>query len=86
LTQHPDVDATEIDVQVSNGEVTLTGTVDHRQAKRMAEDAAEGVSGVKEVHNQLRVKQSQQHEQSSSSTSSSGSSSGSQKTGTSKHS
>jgi len=55
LTRHPDVDATEIDVQVTNCEVTLTGTVDDRHAKRLAEDLAEGVSGVKNVHNQIRV-------------------------------
>jgi osmotically-inducible protein OsmY len=55
LTDHPHIDATEIDVQVKNGDVTLTGTVESRNVKRMAEDVAEGVSGVKEVHNQLRA-------------------------------
>ena len=38
-----------------NGEVTLVGVVRERPEKRMAEDAAEQVSGVREVHNQLRV-------------------------------
>jgi hypothetical protein len=55
LTQHPDIDATDIDVQVKNSEVTLTGSVENREMKRMAEDVAENVSGSKEVHNQLRV-------------------------------
>ena len=55
LTDHPDIDASEIDVQVKNGDVTLTGTVDERYVKRMAEDVAENVTGVREVHNQLRV-------------------------------
>lgn len=55
LTQHPDIDATEIDVVVASGEVTLSGTVDHRRTKRLAEDVAEGVSGVRDVHNQIRV-------------------------------
>ncbi len=55
LTDHPEIDATEIEVAVTNGEVTLTGTVDHRHAKRLAEDIAEGVSGVHDVHNQIRV-------------------------------
>jgi hypothetical protein len=55
LTVHPDIDATDIDVQVKNGEVYLTGNVEHREMKRMAEDVAENVSGVKEVHNQLRI-------------------------------
>lgn len=40
LTHHGDMDATEIDVQVQSGEVTLTGTVADRQAKRLAEDIA----------------------------------------------
>ncbi|HEX6106572.1 MAG TPA: BON domain-containing protein [Gemmatimonadales bacterium] len=56
LTRHPDIDASEIEVQVQSGEVTLTGTVDERRAKRLAEDLAERVSGVTEVHNQIRVK------------------------------
>jgi len=51
------LDATEIDVTVSDGEVTLTGTVENRIDKRRAEDLAEDVSGVKNVQNQLRVKQ-----------------------------
>jgi osmotically-inducible protein OsmY len=51
------LDATEIEVTVSNGEVTLTGTVDNRIDKRRAEDLAEDISGVKNVQNQLRVKQ-----------------------------
>jgi osmotically-inducible protein OsmY len=55
LTRHPEVDATEIEVNVDNGEVTLTGTVDNRNAKRIAEDVAESVSGVRDVHNQIRV-------------------------------
>jgi hypothetical protein len=55
LTAHPDIDPTEIDVQVRDGEVTLTGTVDDRHSKRMAEEIAEHVSGVKDVHNHIRV-------------------------------
>jgi osmotically-inducible protein OsmY len=51
------LDATEIDVTVNNGEVTLTGTVENRIDKRRAEDLADDISGVKNVQNQLRVKQ-----------------------------
>ena len=58
LTRHPGLDASEIEVKVQSGEVTLTGTVDSRQDKRMAEDAAESCSGVRDVHNQLRVSSS----------------------------
>jgi osmotically-inducible protein OsmY len=57
LTHHPEIDASEIDVKVSNGEVTLSGSVDERNAKRMAEEIAEQISGVKDVHNQIRYQQ-----------------------------
>lgn len=49
------VDASEIEVSVSSGEVTLTGFVDTRDAKRRAEDCAEEVSGVRHVQNNLRI-------------------------------
>jgi hypothetical protein len=55
LCGHGFIDASEIEVAVLNGEVTLSGVVRERPQKRMAEDAAEQVSGVREVHNQLRV-------------------------------
>jgi len=42
-------------VKVTGGVVTLTGTVEDRNTKRMAEDLAESVSGVQEVQNQLKV-------------------------------
>jgi hypothetical protein len=35
--------------------VTLTGTVATRAQKRLAEDIADGVTGVNEVHNHLRI-------------------------------
>lgn len=49
------VDASEIDVGVENGEVTLSGTVDSRAAKRRAEDCIAEISGVRHVQNNLRV-------------------------------
>lgn len=56
LTQYGHLDATEIEVRVENGEVYLTGSVDDRRSKRMAEDLAESVTGVRDVHNELRVR------------------------------
>lgn len=56
------VDASDIEIRVENGEVTLTGTVRDRQQKRRAEDCAEGVRGIKDVHNQIRVKRDDQDE------------------------
>ncbi|MEZ0167094.1 BON domain-containing protein [Microvirga sp. TS319] len=58
LTDDPFVDASEIEVSVSSCEVTLSGTVDSREAKHRAEDCAERVSGVRHVQNNLRVQQS----------------------------
>lgn len=51
------LDASNIEVQVTNSEVILTGTVDSRQAKRHAEDLAERISGIRNVENRLRVQQ-----------------------------
>ena len=50
------LDASDIAVTVSGGEVTLEGQVDSRQAKRQAEDCVENCSGVKHVQNNLRVR------------------------------
>jgi osmotically-inducible protein OsmY len=50
------VDASEIDVSVAGGEVTLAGMVASREMKRRAENIAASVLGVKDVHNSLRVR------------------------------
>lgn len=56
LTEDWHLDAYDIEVQVSNCEVTLAGKVGSREEKRRAEDIAESVSGVQHVQNNLRVK------------------------------
>jgi hypothetical protein len=55
LTEDHWIDASEIAVAVSAGEVTLTGTVDSREAKHRAERIVEDLSGVTHVQNNLRV-------------------------------
>jgi len=55
LMDDPQIDASEITIDVSNAEATLTGTVGSREQKRAAEWCVERVSGVREVINQLRV-------------------------------
>lgn len=57
LSDDPFIDASDIEVVVNNGEVTLSGHVDHRSSKRRAEDLAESVSGVRNVENRIRVQQ-----------------------------
>jgi BON domain len=55
LTDHPDIDASEIQVDAQDGVVVLQGKVRDRRQKRMAEDIAESVSGVRDVRNELDV-------------------------------
>jgi len=56
LSDDPMLDASDIEVTVASGEVTLTGMVANRQDKRRAEDLAEAVSGVTHTQNNLRVR------------------------------
>jgi len=55
LTQHGHIDASGIEADVSGGVVTLRGTVESRQMRRLAEEAVEEISGVKDVRNELRA-------------------------------
>lgn len=57
LTRHGKIDARQIQLEVKNGEVFLRGSVDSREVKRAAEQVADTVSGVKDVHNELRVQE-----------------------------
>jgi hypothetical protein len=63
LAQTDDVDASELEISVANGEVTITGTVPDRRMKYAAEQIVEHVSGVNEIHNQVRVKRQDQLDQ-----------------------
>ncbi len=56
LTHHSEIDATEITVDVKKGIVTLSGTVESRQIKRITEEFVERSSGVKDIQNDLQVK------------------------------
>ena len=51
-----DLDATDIEITVKGGEVTLEGTVSDRRSKRVAEEIVEGVRGVRDVHNRLTIR------------------------------
>ena len=55
LMDDPEVNAADVEVEVKDGEVTLTGTLENRRAKRRAEDLAEHAVGVKDVHNRIRI-------------------------------
>lgn len=58
LADDPYIDASDIDIKVSSGEVTLEGHAEDKQAKRRAEDIAESIAGVKNVENHLKVSHS----------------------------
>lgn len=51
-----DVDASDIEVSVAEGVVTLTGTVNTRKEKREAEFCSEAVSGVTDVRNEITIR------------------------------
>jgi osmotically-inducible protein OsmY len=55
LTDDWQIDASDIEVSVLNGEVTLTGFVVDRNQKRKAEDLAESVAGVTQVENRIKL-------------------------------
>jgi len=55
LTDDWRVDASNVTVSVDKGEITLSGSVTSREAKRRAEDVVDNISGVKHVQNNLRV-------------------------------
>lgn len=55
LTDDPHIDASNIEVTVNDSEVLLSGSVTSRMQKRHAEDLIEGLPGVRDVINGLRV-------------------------------
>jgi hypothetical protein len=55
LTDDDQVDASDVEVTVAGGEVTLSGHVEDRRARHRAEDLVVELRGVKDVINQLRI-------------------------------
>jgi osmotically-inducible protein OsmY len=55
LYENPYIDASNIEVQVENGVVTLTGAVENGQLRRLSEECIECIPGVKDVDNRLRA-------------------------------
>jgi hypothetical protein len=55
LTHDPSLDASDVEVSVESGTVTLTGTVARRQDRWRAEEHAEECFGVRDVRNELKV-------------------------------
>ncbi len=55
LTADPELEVTDMEVEVEGGAVTLTGAVIDSDARLLAEELVETLPGVREVHNRLRV-------------------------------
>src|SRR6185503_2174205 len=55
------IDVSHVVVEVRDGEVTLSGNADDRREKYLIEDITDSVLGVKDVHNQLRVRREDEH-------------------------
>jgi len=55
LYRNPWVDASEVDVKVKDGVITVSGTVRTREEKREAESCMENISGVVDIRNELRL-------------------------------
>jgi hypothetical protein len=57
LEQAADLDATQVEISVEAGEITLEGRIPTRDMKHAATAIAERVPGVHAVHNRLHVEQ-----------------------------
>lgn len=55
IDRHLDIDARDVIIEVKDGDVTLRGSVSDRADKRLVEEIAEDVFGVKNVQNLLRI-------------------------------
>jgi hypothetical protein len=60
LSEHHYIDASQIRVEVSQGVVTLEGTVDDRWQKYQTEDLVDATSGVQDIQNRLNVSRASQ--------------------------
>lgn len=56
LERDPRVDAGDVEVQVANGEVALSGAVDDRGMRHRIEDIVHDVTGVVLVNNSIRLR------------------------------
>lgn len=55
LSKHPDIDVSQIDMDVHDGVVHLQGMVETRRMKRLIEDVIFGLPGVHDVQNKIEV-------------------------------
>lgn len=58
LRELPELDATEVELEVLNGIVILKGTVPQKFMKRRIEEVADEIPGVVDIDNGIRIDQS----------------------------
>jgi hyperosmotically inducible protein len=63
LASDPQVRKRNIDIDVEDGSVTLSGIVESEEAKKRAEQVAKDTEGVQDVKNQLQVESQTPHSQ-----------------------
>lgn len=59
LYRSVDIDASDIDVMVNEGIVSLKGTVGSRKEKRLAEGLLDEISGVQDIINELQIRRNE---------------------------
>jgi hypothetical protein len=57
LARHPAIDASDLEVAVDGSRVILRGEVSDQRTRQLAKECAEGIAGVDDVQDQLRVRQ-----------------------------
>lgn len=55
LMRSPDIDASELEVEVKGGDVTISGNIPTRQMKHWTEDLVEDIRGVKNLVIKIKV-------------------------------
>lgn len=55
MALNPDLDASDLTVDIAEGVIRLGGTVTDRRQKRLAEEIADHVYGVRDVENHVRI-------------------------------
>ena len=55
LENNPDVDGSDIEARIQNGEVVLTGSVKEERERTLIEDMVKNLQGVRTVQNEIEA-------------------------------
>ena len=62
LAMHPEIDVSDVTVHIEAGVIRLGGTVEDRYERRLVEEITEGVMGVRDIENGVRVRDRRQND------------------------